>query len=103
MFSMQALNGVACINGEFVPAQEATISSFVFLPDPIQIRVGQSVRWTNLDNVPDGHTVTASDLSFTSPVLGQGDTYVRTFTQPGTILYFCEPHPFMTAFIEVQP
>ena len=27
-FSMQALNGVACINGEFVPAQEATVSIF---------------------------------------------------------------------------
>ena len=26
--SMQALNGVACINGEFFPAQEATVSIF---------------------------------------------------------------------------
>jgi plastocyanin len=86
-----------------VIAQEATISNFVYLPDPIQIRVGQSVRWTNLDNVESGHTVTADDHSFTSPVLGQGDTYVHTFTQVGTFEYFCEPHPFMTAFIDVQP
>jgi plastocyanin len=87
-----------------MPSQaEATIANFVYLPDPIQIRVGDSIRWTNLDNVPDGHTVTARDLSFTSPVLNQGNTYVRTFTQPGTIEYFCEPHPFMTAFIDVQP
>ena len=25
---LQALNGVACINGEFVPAQDATVSIF---------------------------------------------------------------------------
>lgn len=87
-----------------VPALvEATIANFVYLPDPIQVRVGDTVRWTNLDNVPDGHTVTARNLSFTSPVLQQGDTYVRTFTQVGTFEYFCEPHPFMTAFIDVRP
>ena len=82
---------------------EATISSYVYLPDPIQIRVGDTVRWTNLDNVPDGHTVTASDLSWTSPVMNQGGQFTRTFTQAGTFIYFCEPHPFMTAFINVQP
>jgi plastocyanin len=82
---------------------DATISSYVYLPDPIQIRVGDTVRWTNLDNVPDGHTVTASDLSWTSPVLNQGGQYTRTFTQAGMFTYFCEPHPFMTAFINVQP
>lgn len=86
-----------------VISQEATISNFVYLPDPIQIRVGQTVRWTNLDNVSAGHTVTDRNHTFTSPVLNQGDTYVRTFTQVGTFEYFCEPHPFMTAFIDVQP
>jgi len=83
--------------------QQATIANFVYLPDPIQIRVGQTVRWINLDNVPDGHTVTASDLSWTSPVLGVGQQYTRTFNQVGMFTYFCEPHPFMTAFIEVRP
>ena len=83
--------------------QEATIANFVYLPDPVQIRVGQTVRWTNLDDVPDDHTVTAVDLSWTSPVLEQGDTFVRTFTEAGTFTYFCEPHPAMRADIEVSP
>jgi plastocyanin len=86
-----------------VIGQEATIANFVYLPDPIQIHVGQSVRWTNLDNVPAGHTVTERSHTFTSPLLDQGDTYVHTFTQVGTFEYFCEPHPFMTAFVDVQP
>ncbi|MCC7370213.1 MAG: hypothetical protein IT306_17445 [Chloroflexi bacterium] len=82
---------------------EATIASYIYLPDPIQIHVGDTVRWTNLDNVPDGHTVTASDHAWTSAVLNQGEQFTYTFTQVGTFTYFCEPHPFMTAFIDVQP
>lgn len=82
---------------------DATISNYIYLPDPIQIRVGDTVRWTNLDNVPDNHTVTASDLSWTSPVLPQGGQYTRTFTQVGSFMYFCEPHPAMTGFINVAP
>ncbi len=37
------------------------------------------------------------------PVLHQGGQFTRTFTQAGAFMYFCEPHPQMTAFIEVQP
>lgn len=79
---------------------QATISNFIFLPDPIRVSVGQVVRWTNLDL--DIHTVTAEDLSWTSPVLGTGESYSRAFTQPGTIRYFCEPHPQMRADIIVE-
>jgi len=83
-----------------IPLLDATIANFVYLPDPIRIRAGQAVRWTNLD--PDVHTVTADDLTFTSPRLNQGETFTRTFLQPGTYQYFCEPHPFMHGTVEVQ-
>jgi plastocyanin len=79
----------------------ATIANFVYLPDPIVIRAGQTVRWTNLD--PAVHTVTADNHTFTSPRLSQGDTYTMTFPQPGTYPYFCEPHPFMHGTVEVHP
>jgi plastocyanin len=78
----------------------ATIANFVFLPDPIVVKAGQTVQWTNLD--PDVHTVTADNLSFTSQRLNQGDTFTMTFAQPGTYTYFCEPHPFMHGTVEVQ-
>jgi plastocyanin len=83
-----------------LPILEATIASFVYLPEPIVVQVGQTIRWTNLD-VPE-HTVTADDHSFTSPLLGQNQTYTLTLTQPGTYTYFCEPHPFMMGEIEVR-
>lgn len=79
---------------------EATIASFVYLPDPVVVPVGGTVRWTNLD--ADEHTVTADDRSWTSPVLGQGGSWSRTFTQRGTYRYFCEPHPFMRADVVVE-
>jgi plastocyanin len=78
----------------------ATIANFVYLPDPIVIRAGQAIRWTNLD--VEIHTVTADNLSFTSPRMNLGDTFTMTFMQPGTYPYFCEPHPFMHGTVEVQ-
>jgi len=79
---------------------QATIANFVYLPDPIVISVGSSIRWTNLDDVD--HTVTADDLSWTSPVMFKDDAFTRTFNERGTFHYFCEPHPFMRADIVVQ-
>lgn len=78
----------------------ATIANFVYLPDPVVVPVGGSVRWVNLDVID--HTVTADDRSWTSPVMFQNDVYTRTFTQAGTYRYFCEPHPFMIAEVLVQ-
>ena len=78
----------------------ATIANFVYLPDPIRVPVGGTVQWTNLDFAE--HTVTAEDLSWTSPVLQKDQVYSRTFTQAGTIPYFCEPHPQMRADIIVE-
>ena len=83
-----------------LPTVQATIASFVFLPDPIVVQVGQSIRWTNLDFAE--HTVTEDNHLFTSAVLNYGDTYTLTLLQPGTYNYFCEPHPQMTATIIVQ-
>lgn len=83
-----------------LPTQEATISGFDYQPDPIVVQVGQTIRWTNLD-IP-GHTVTADDLSFRSPLFGRGGTYSLTLARAGVYSYFCEPHPFMTGTIEVR-
>ncbi len=83
-----------------LPTVQATIASFVFLPEPIVVQVGQSIRWTNLDFAE--HTVTANNHAFTSPVLDQNETYTLTLLQPGTYPYFCEPHPQMEGTIIVQ-
>lgn len=77
----------------------ATIEGFAFSPNPLEIKVGTTVTWTNNDSAP--HTVTANDRSFESPRLDQGGTFTFTFTEPGTFEYFCEFHPNMTATVVV--
>ena len=79
---------------------QVTIANFVYLPDPVRIPVNGTVNWTNLD--PDVHTATAEDLSWSSPILNQGQSYSRTFTERGTFRYFCEPHPQMRGEVIVE-
>jgi len=70
-----------------------------FSPRTITIAVGGTVSWVNQDAVP--HTVTATDRSFDSGIMMQGDRWDRTFTSAGTYTYFCEIHPSMTATVVV--
>jgi plastocyanin len=65
----------------------------LFVPDKITARVGQTVRWTNEDDV--AHTVKAEKgAKFASKgPLSKGDTYEVKLSNPGTIGYVCTIHP----------
>jgi plastocyanin len=75
------------------------ISNFTFAPALLKVRVGQTVTWTNDDDIP--HTVTANDHSFKSKVLDTGERFSFTFTKVGLVSYFCSLHPHMTGKIMV--
>jgi plastocyanin len=61
-----------------------------FVPRTVTIRVGDTVRWTNVDGF---HNVAADDDSWTSgPPTTAPWTYSRTFTTAGTFGYFCSLH-----------
>jgi plastocyanin len=75
------------------------ISNFTFGPALLKVRVGQTITWTNDDDIP--HTVTANDKSFKSKVLDTGERFSFTFTKPGLVSYFCSLHPHMTGKIMV--
>ena len=69
-----------------------------FEPRSITVPVGTTISWLNQGAI--NHTVTASDGSWdssplcpTSPACHQpGERYRRTFTEPGTIPYYCKIH-----------
>lgn len=62
-----------------------------FSPGEITVQVGATVTWTNLDAVE--HTVTSdSGNELASPMLGKGESWSHTFTEPGTYRYHCIPH-----------
>jgi len=84
-------------NGE--PVQTA-IDNFAFTPKELTVKAGDTVQWTNKDDIP--HTVTSDDKVFASPVLDSNQIFQFTFANAGTFPYFCRLHPKMTGVIRVQ-
>jgi plastocyanin len=73
------------------------IQSFLFKPATLRTTVGKTVTWKNLDAAP--HTATAA--AFSSPQLGKGGSFRRTFTRAGTYAYICALHPAMRGKVVV--
>lgn len=67
----------------------------------LEIQPGDTVTWTN-DDPGMVHTATDVDGSFDSGFLNEGDSWSRTFTEPGEYEYYCIPHPWMRAKIVVS-
>jgi hypothetical protein len=88
--------------GPVAAAADASVSirDFAFQPASVTVRVGDTVTWTNRDDVI--HTVQWSSGS-ESPDLENGESYSRTFTSTGVFPYICGPHPFMTGSVRVLP
>jgi plastocyanin len=100
-------NGLPAVSG--VPSGGGQIfdvsvgPGFVFVPDEVNISVGDTVRWTWAGN---GHSVTsgacdAADSQFCSPddmncaagiLSNTGTVYEHTFTEAGAYHYFCDAH-----------
>ncbi len=73
--------------------------SWGFEPADLVVTAGTKITWRNTGG--QVHTVTASDESFDSGDVAPGETWERTFSEPGAFQYFCEPHPWMEATVRV--
>ena len=76
------------------------IKEFKYGPPILSVPVGSTVTWVNHDEEP--HTVTSGTGAFSSAGLVNEDTFVQTFTKPGTYEYFCKVHPFMKGTVVVK-
>lgn len=81
-------------------SQSVTIQNFAFGPATVTVNVGDTVSWTNQDDV--GHTATADGGEFDTGILSQGQSGSATFDTAGTFTYFCQPHPNMKGTVVVQ-
>jgi plastocyanin len=79
---------------------EVKIDNFVFNPQQITVKAGDTVTWVNHDDIP--HTATSKTGGFRSKALDTDDKFSFTFTTPGTFAYFCALHPHMTGSIVVE-
>jgi plastocyanin len=78
------------------PASAATVDIyatanpvFTFFPSTVRIRVGDTVRWTNIDG---SHNVQADDGSWGNGVQVAPWTFLHTFTTAGSFGFYCVPH-----------
>jgi plastocyanin len=79
---------------------QVQMKDILFVPEKITARVGQTVRWTNEDDV--AHTVKAKKgADFESKAVSKGGTYKAKLTKTGTIDYVCTIHPSQTGTITV--
>jgi len=75
-------------------------------PQVIDVTVGTTVVWDNLDNTV--HTVTSGDPDagpdevFDSEMMVAGDKYEFTFTTAGSQEYYCTFHPWMVGTVNVE-
>jgi plastocyanin len=100
---------VATPNAEATPATAAApmqvnveIREFAFQPPVVEVAVGGSVTWTNHDRFPHDVAQLPAGSGFSSPQLGDGESFTQTFDTPGVIDYFCPLHPTMTGQVIVH-
>ena len=102
VISLASLSGTAT-GAAKRPAGPGTvaIADFLFGPEKITVKAGQSISWTNVDDSP--HQVTVQgETTLRTPVVLKGQSTSLTFEYPGTYGYICGLHPAMKGQIEVM-
>lgn len=89
-------------SGAAIPADD----QLYYDPTVLDISVGTTVLWDNVDNTM--HTATSgtpdsgTDGVFDSDILAAGDTYEFTFADAGSYDYYCILHPWMVGTVNVE-
>ena len=76
-------------------AHKIEIHKFKFQTVKLDVRVGDSVTWINMDAVP--HTATAVDKSWDSGRLKKGESFTLIIADNTSLGYFCFYHRQMKA------
>ena len=92
-----ALSVLFAASPAFTAEHAVAIKDMKFVPADIEVAVGDTVTFTNLDNAP--HTATATDGSFDTGRLNKGESASVTVGAAGTFPYICEIHPSMEGSI----
>jgi plastocyanin len=99
MAAVAAMLGVLLAGGIVRAAdQGVSIAGFAFSPGTVTVTEGDTVTWTNDDQVP--HTATGD--GFDTESIDGGQTASITFDTAGTYAYACAIHPTMTGTVVVE-
>lgn len=85
-------------------AGSVDIKTFMFQPDPVRVKAGTEVTWTNTDDIL--HTVTSGKRGKTTGEFDKkvnlNDKFSYTFDKPGTYPYVCTIHMGMDGTVIVS-
>ena len=101
VMSLASLSGTA-LGAAKKPSGPGTvaIAEFLFGPEKIVVKAGQTISWTNVDDSP--HQVTVQgETTLRTPVVLKGQSTALKFNHVGTYGYICGLHPGMKGTIEV--
>ena len=84
-----------------IPVGAAGLTTTAYAPNPVNIKVGDSINWVNTDSI--AHTSTANNgTSFNSGTIAPGASFKATFSTAGSFAYHCAFHPGMVGTVNVQ-
>jgi plastocyanin len=101
VMSLASLSGTA-LGAAKKPSGPGTvaIAEFLFGPEKIIVKRGQTITWTNVDDSP--HQVTVQgETTLRTPVVLKGQSTALKFDHVGSYGYICGLHPGMKGAIEV--
>ena len=80
---------------------QANNASNSYAPNPVSMRLGQTIAWRNADSIT--HTATQDSGGFNTGSVAAGATSAATMMNTaGTFAYHCTIHPGMVGTINVQ-
>ena len=97
--SVQQTTATSIADNSTVVKIVANSGSNSFSPNPVEVKVGETVTWINDDS--GRHTVTSKDGVFNSELMGREQSFSYTFDKAGEYPYSCSPHPNMVGTVVV--
>jgi quinohemoprotein ethanol dehydrogenase len=91
---------VTAVGGDRVFDGTLQVGDYYFLPNRVQVAVGDTLTFENDGSVV--HTATASDKSFDTGDIQPNTATPVTFNTAGTYNFNCSPHPWMIGQVIVQ-
>lgn len=93
-----ALVSFAALAGQTV---EVSIEKYLFAPQEVSIRAGDTVKWINREKRTSHSVVFPQEGGRESERMFPDESWERQFTLPGRYPYTCGPHPEMKGLVIV--
>jgi plastocyanin len=96
-----ALLALLCTAALAQAVRDVAIRDYRFEPAEVQVRAGETVRWTNDEKRTSHSVIFPAEGGLESVRMFPGESWERRFDKPGRYEYRCGPHPEMRGTVVV--